>query len=125
MPPMPEGAKEGILRGMYKLLPATIKGAKLKVQLLGSGAILSEVVKAQKILAEKYGVAADVWSVTSYKELRRDALEAERWNMFHPTEKQLTPYVAKTLKDTEGVFVAASDYIKCCRTRCRVGCRGP
>jgi pyruvate dehydrogenase E1 component len=112
MPPMPKGAKEGILRGMYRMLPSKMKGAKLKAQLLGSGAILNEVVKAQAILGEKFGVAADVWSVTSYKELRRDAMEADRRHLLYPTEKTRLPYVTEALGATEGVIVAASDYVK-------------
>src|SRR6186713_142942 len=97
MPPMPEGSKDGILRGLYKMKPAEAKGAKLQAQLLGSGAIMGEVVKAQQILGEKYGVAADVWSVTSYNELYRDGLNAERWNMLHPGEAQKVPYVTEQL----------------------------
>lgn len=112
MPQMPEGAKEGIIKGMYKLKPAELKNAKLKAHLFGSGTILNEVVKAQKVL-EKYGVAADVWSVTSYKELRRDALDCERWNLLHPAEEQKVPYVTSLFdaKD-DAVFVASSDYVK-------------
>jgi pyruvate dehydrogenase E1 component len=111
MPAMPAGAREGILRGMYRVRPAEKKG-KLRAQLLGSGAILREALKAQEILGEKFGVAADVWSVTSYKELYRDATEAERWNMLHPTARQRVPYVTETLKGAPGVIVAASDYLK-------------
>ena len=112
MPAMPEGAREGILRGMYLLKKSDLKGAKARVQLLGSGAILNEVVKAQSILAEKYGVAADVWSVTSYKELRRDGMEVDRWNLLHPDQKPQVPYVTQMLAGTEGPVVAASDYVK-------------
>jgi pyruvate dehydrogenase E1 component len=83
----------------------------LRAQLFGSGAILNEVVKAQELL-QKYGVAADVWSVTSYTELYRDGHAAERWNMLHPTETPKVPYVTQQLKDAPGVFVAASDYCK-------------
>jgi pyruvate dehydrogenase E1 component len=79
--------------------------------LLGSGAILNEVVKAQQIL-ESYGVAADVWSVTSYTELYRDGHAAERWNRLHPSEAPRVPYVTECLGDAEGVLVAASDYVK-------------
>lgn len=111
-PPMPEGAEEGILKGMYRILEAPSTKGQLRAQLLGSGAILNEVVEAQKILAERYDVAADVWSVTSYKELYRDGLEAERWNMLHPTSEQKTPYVTRCLQDAPGVVVAASDYVK-------------
>jgi pyruvate dehydrogenase E1 component len=80
--------------------------------LFGSGAILNEVLRAQEILEQKYGVAADVWSVTSYKALYTDAIEAERWNRLHPDETPRVPYLAKCLKDEQGVFVAASDYLK-------------
>ena len=111
-PPMPPGAKEGILKGLYRFKAAPDTGGKLRAQLLGSGAILNEVVKAQAILAEQYGVAADVWSVTSYKELHRDALEAERWNILHPADTPCVPYVARALADAPGPIVAASDYVK-------------
>jgi len=110
-PPMPEGAKEGILKGMYKFRNSENKEAKLQAQLFGSGTILNEVLKAQKVLGEKYGVAADVWSVTSYKELYRDGLEKERWNMLHPSEIKRVPYITECVKDAPGVFVAASDYV--------------
>ncbi len=112
MPAMPKDAKEGILKGMYLFRASAKKGAKLRAQLLGSGAILNEALKAQQLLEEKYGVAADVWSVTSYKELYRDGHAVERWNMLHPTEKPRAPYVTQCLADTEGVVVAASDYVK-------------
>jgi pyruvate dehydrogenase E1 component len=111
MLPMPEGAREGILKGMYRLRPAE-KKAKHRAQLLGSGAILNEVLKAQQILAEKYDVAADVWSVPSYQELYRDGHAAERWNRLHPAEPPRVPYVTQCLGDTEGVIVSASDYVK-------------
>jgi len=111
MPAMPEGAREGILRGMYRLRAAENAKGKLRAQLFGSGAILLEVMKAQEML-EKYGVAADVWSVTSYKELYRDALDAERWNRLHPGEDRRKTYIAECLKDAPGVMVAASDYMK-------------
>ncbi|HEY6351935.1 MAG TPA: pyruvate dehydrogenase (acetyl-transferring), homodimeric type [Candidatus Angelobacter sp.] len=112
MPPMPEGCREGILRGIYKLKAA--EGRKAVVQLFGSGPILNEAVRAQSILAEKYSVAADVWSVTSYNELRRDGLAVERWNRLHPAEPAKQPYILATLKDSgaEGPIIAASDYIK-------------
>ena len=111
MPPMPEGAREGILKGLYRFSTASNGKAKLKAQLLGSGAILNEVIGAQKLL-EKYGVAADVWSVTSYQELYRDAHACERWNMLHPAEKPRVPYVTQCFKDAPGVIIAASDYLK-------------
>ncbi len=112
MPEMPKGAKEGIIKGMYKFKPSTIKNAKLKAQLFGSGTILNQVLEAQEILEKDYKVAADVWSVTSYKELRREALDVERWNMLNPDKKQKESYITKTLSKEEGVFVASSDYVK-------------
>jgi pyruvate dehydrogenase E1 component len=108
---MPEGSREGIVKGMYRFSRSGLKDSKIKAQLFGSGAILPEVIKAQAML-EKYGVAADVWSVTSYKELYKDAISTERWNMLHPAEKPRVPYVAEQLAGTEGVLIAASDYIK-------------
>jgi pyruvate dehydrogenase E1 component len=113
MPPMPEGqgVREGILKGMYHFKTSTKTDAKLKAQLLGSGAIMFEVLKAQQLL-EQYGVAADVWSVTSYKQLYRDANDCERWNMLHPGATPKEAYVTQLLKGTEGVLVAASDYMK-------------
>ncbi|MCZ6469106.1 MAG: pyruvate dehydrogenase (acetyl-transferring), homodimeric type [Candidatus Dadabacteria bacterium] len=110
-PPMPEGVKEGILKGLYKFRDSQNKEAKLHAQLFGSGTILNEVLKAQEVLGDKYGVAADVWSVTSYKELYRDGLEKERWNMLHPSEIKRVPYITECVKDAPGVFVAASDYV--------------
>src|SRR5246500_3482545 len=114
MPPMPDGpaVREGILKGMYRFKASEKKDAGLHAQLFGSGTIMFEVLKAQQILAEKYGVAADVWSVTSYKELYREANDCERWNMLHPAAKPQVPYVSQVLKDAPGVFVAASDYMK-------------
>jgi len=112
MPPMPAGSRDGILKGMYRLRPAGNGKSKLRAQLFGSGAILREVLKAQEILDEKYGVAADVWSVTSYKALYADGIETERWNLLHPSEKPRLPYVSQCLAGTQGVYVAASDYLK-------------
>jgi pyruvate dehydrogenase E1 component len=111
-PPMPKGVKEGILRGIYKFKDSGLKSAKTQVHLLGSGTILNMAIEAQKILEEKYKVSADVWSVTSYKELHHDALNAERWNMFNPDKKARVPYIQEALKDAKGVFVAACDYVK-------------
>ncbi len=111
-PAMPAGAREGILKGLYKFKAAPNPDAPLKAQLLGSGAILNEAVKAQAILAEKYGVAADVWSATSYKELHRDAIECERWNLLHPAEAPRTPYVSQALNNAPGAIVAATDYLR-------------
>jgi len=114
MPPMPagDGVRAGILRGLYRVRPTDRPDAPLRAQLLGSGSILNEALKAQGILAERYGVGADVWSVTSYKELRRDALEAERWNLFNPGQPARTPYFTAALQNTPGAIVAASDYVK-------------
>jgi pyruvate dehydrogenase E1 component len=112
MPEMPKGVEEGILKGMYKYSTSTIKTSKLRANLLGSGTILNEVIKAAKILEDDYKIATDVWSVTSYKELRRDALEVERWNLLNTTKKQKLSYIQKTLEKESGVFVAASDYVK-------------
>ncbi len=114
MQPMPdgEGVREGILRGLYLMKPSTLPDAPRRAQLFGSGSILNEALKAQRILEERYGVGADVWSVTSYKELRRDALETERWNLLHPGQAPRVPYITQVLQDAPGVFVAASDYLK-------------
>ncbi|MGH9312830.1 MAG: pyruvate dehydrogenase (acetyl-transferring), homodimeric type [Vicinamibacterales bacterium] len=111
MPPMPEGARDGILKGLYRFRSAG-DGRKPRVQLLGSGAILNEVIAAQKILAEKYGIPADVWSVTSYNQLAREAYACERWNMLHPLGEPRVPYVAQAFASAPGVVVAASDYLK-------------
>ena len=110
MPPMPEGVEEGILKGIYKYSLSN-KKSKLKVHLFGSGTILNEAIRAQKILEEKYNVSADVWSVTSYKELYMDATSAERVNMLNP-DKKIIPYISKVLENETGVFIAASDYLK-------------
>jgi len=112
MPSMPDGAREGILRGMYRVRAATKKSARLRAHLLGSGAILNEVLAAQQILADQYKVAADVWSVTSYQELYRDGHAVERWNRTHPLEKPRVPYVTQCLGKADGAFVAASDYVR-------------
>ncbi len=114
MPPMPKGAgvREGIIKGMYRFSKSELKKSKGKVHLLGSGAILNEVLKAQKLLEEDYGVASDVWSVTSYKELYNDAVECERWNLLNPGRKAKLPYLQSLLAKEEGCFVAASDYMK-------------
>src|SRR5262245_16167946 len=112
MPAMPEGAREGILKGMYRFRATNLPKARARAQLFGSGAILPEVIKAQEILEEKYNIGADVWSVTSYSELYRDGHACERWNMLHPGQTPRVPYVSQMLKEAPGVFVAASDYVK-------------
>jgi len=114
MPEMPAGdqVRDGILKGLYRFKASGKKDAKLKAQLFGSGSIMFEVLKAQEILEQKYNVAADVWSVTSYKELYRDGNDCERWNMLHPGQTPRVPYLTQCLKDAPGVLVAASDYMK-------------
>ena len=114
MPGIPEGkdVKEGILKGLYRFRTSTKKDSKLRAQLFGSGTIMYEVLKAQQILEEKYGVGADVWSVTSYKQLYRNGNDCDRWNMLHPGEPARIPFVTQSLKDAPGVLVAASDYMK-------------
>jgi len=109
-PPMADGVEQGILKGLYRFKAA--EGAKAIVHLFGSGPILNEAVRAQQILKEKYGIEADVWSATSYGELRRDALACERWNRLHPAEKSKTPYLLQALEGHDGPIVAASDYMK-------------
>ena len=115
MAPMPNGAEEGILKGLYKFsqIPKSRKGKRLpKAHIFGSGSILREALRAQKILDEKFEISADVWSATSYEELRRQALAVERWNLLHPMEKPRKPYITSLLEQEEGPFVAASDYMK-------------
>lgn len=111
-PVMPEGSEEGILKGLYRLKPPLQAGREARVHLFGSGAILNEVVNAQAILAEKYDTAADVWSVTSYKELYRDAIRVERWNRLHPVDEPKIPFLNQALNGARGLFVAATDYVK-------------
>ena len=112
MPAMPAGEsiREGILRGIYRFQAAQKEAAK--AHLLGSGPILNEVLRAQQILAERYSLATDVWSVTSYNELRRDCLEVERWNRLHPAEPERIPFLVQALSEAKGPVVAASDYMK-------------
>jgi pyruvate dehydrogenase E1 component len=115
-PAMPEGAQEGILRGMYPLREAGGRGRsrtrKPIVQLLGSGTILLEVLAAAELLESDWGVRSDVWSVTSFSELRRDGIETERWNMLHPEEKPRTAYVSEQLAGRPGPVIASTDYIR-------------
>jgi pyruvate dehydrogenase E1 component len=109
-PPMPDDAREGILRGMY-LLKSGGQG-KVRAQLMGSGTILREVLSAADLLKKDFGIPTDVWSVTSFNELRRDALEVERWNNLHPEAERRKSYIAQTLGDRPGPYVAATDYMK-------------
>lgn len=112
MPEMPIGCEEGIIRGMYKVSSVDVEGGKHRAQLFGSGAILRHALKAQSILAEKYQISSDVWSVTSYNELRRDAQECKRWNLLHPTQPPRVSYVERALEGVEGPCVAASDNVR-------------
>jgi pyruvate dehydrogenase E1 component len=111
-PPIPDGAQEGILRGMYQLREAPKRTRKPVVQLLGSGTILREVVAAADLLTEDFGVLSDVWSVTSFSELRRDGIEVERWNMLHPTDPPRQAYVSEQLSTRRGPVVASTDYLR-------------
>ncbi len=111
MPAMPAGVEEGILKGLYKFKTGPA-GKKIKAQIFGSGAIIREALRAQGILAEKYDVSADVWSATNYKQLRSDALNCQRWNMFHPDQPPRESYLEKTLKNETGPFIAVSDNMK-------------
>ncbi|BCX89082.1 pyruvate dehydrogenase E1 component [Methylomarinovum tepidoasis] len=107
-PPMPEGVEAGILKGMYRIAG----GDQAQVQLLGSGTILREVIAAAELLRQDFGIAADVWSVTSFSELHRDGVQAERWNQRHPAEAPKKPYVTECLEKASGPVVAATDYIR-------------
>ena len=109
-PEMPKGVEADIIKGMYQFSTSKAKGEK--VQLMGSGVILREVIEAQKILESDYGVSADVWSVTSFNELRKDALEIDRWNRMNPDKPQKESHVEKLLKKAEGPIIASTDYMK-------------
>ena len=110
MPAHIENLEEGILKGIYRYQASSI--GKAAIQLWGSGPMLNEALRAQEILATKFGVAADVWSVTSYINLRRDVVATERWNRLHPNEEPRKPYVAQVMEGTEGPIIASSDYMK-------------
>ncbi|MFP4473595.1 MAG: pyruvate dehydrogenase (acetyl-transferring), homodimeric type [Candidatus Omnitrophota bacterium] len=112
MPVMPGDVREGIINGMYKFRQASIDQTDVKAHLFGSGAIMIEVLKAQEILEKELQIPADVWSVTSYTELRRDAMAAERHNVLRPLDDIQVPYVTQVLEKEQGVFVAASDNVK-------------
>jgi pyruvate dehydrogenase E1 component len=109
-PPIPEGVEEGILRGMYVLREGT--GDTARVQLLGSGTILREVIAGAELLESDFGIASDVWSVTSFTELRREGLDVERWNRLHPLEDARVSYIEEVLSGREGPYVAATDYMR-------------
>ncbi|MEQ1601743.1 MAG: pyruvate dehydrogenase (acetyl-transferring), homodimeric type [Methylophilaceae bacterium] len=109
-PEMPKGAEEGILKGLYAFSQSAATGAK--VQLMGSGVILREVIAAAQLLEQDWGVSADVWSVPSFNELRREGLDVERWNLLHPQAPQRESYVTQCLINAEGPVIAATDYMK-------------
>lgn len=109
-PEMPKGSEEGILKGMYSFSKSKVKGDK--VQLMGSGVILREVIAAAELLEKDWGIGADVWSVPSFTELRREGLDCERWNMLNPEKPQRVCYVAECLKDAKGPVIASTDYMK-------------
>ena len=112
MPAQPEGSEEGILRGMYRFRPSGNDQAELRAQLFGSGAILNEALRAQEILGERYNVAADVWSITSFKELYMDGTDCDRFNRLHRDEDHRTPWIRQCLDGTDSVYVIATDYVK-------------
>jgi pyruvate dehydrogenase E1 component len=111
MPAMPAGCEDGILKGLYKFKPGA-EDKKIKAHIFGSGSIMQSALKAQEILAEKYGVSTDVWSATSYKLLRTDAIRCQRWNMLHPTQPPQKSYVETLLAKETGVFVSVSDNLR-------------
>ena len=112
MPAMPEGVEDGIIKGIYKFTSVEASGSKARVQLFGSGAILQHVIEAAKILADKYNVSSDVWSVTSYTQLRRDAQGVERWNMLHPDQPPKKSYIQNALEGVTGPIISASDNVR-------------
>jgi pyruvate dehydrogenase E1 component len=121
-PAMPEGAEEGILRGMYLLREGEGDGAR--AQLMGSGTILREVIAGADLLRDDFGVSADVWSVTSFTELERDGKATERWNRLHPTEEPRPSFVERSLAGREGPAVASSDYVRTFAEQIRPFMRG-
>jgi pyruvate dehydrogenase E1 component len=124
-PPMPEGAEEGILRGMYLLQESDPPTPGPRVQLLGSGTILRESLAAAELLREDFGVGADVWSVPSFTELRRDGMEAERWSLLHPGEEPRPSYVEQALAGHDGPVVASTDYMRAFADQIRPWVRAP
>ena len=111
-PPMPEGVEEGIIKGLYRFKPSEVKKPKHRAQILGSGPMIQIALRAQELLAEFHDVAADVWSATSYQQLRFDALEAERWNRLHPEDPARTPFVTKQLEGADGPVIAVTDSMR-------------
>lgn len=123
-PAMPEGVEEGIIQGMYRLQKNSTKASKKVVQLIGSGTILREAIAAADLLKADFGVVADIWSVTSFNELRREGLSTHRWNMLHPEEQPKDSYVETCLNDTRGPVIAATDYMKTYADQIREFVRG-
>jgi pyruvate dehydrogenase E1 component len=114
-PALPAGAEQGILKGLYSFSKSKAKGKEpkdMQVQLMGSGVILREVIAAAELLEQDWGVSADVWSATSFTELRREGLDCEHWNMLNPEKPQRINYVAQCLKDAKGPVIASTDYMK-------------
>jgi pyruvate dehydrogenase E1 component len=111
-PAMPAGVEAGILKGMYLFRKGKAKKGQHKVQLMGSGTILREVIAGADLLEQEFGVAADIWSVTSFNQLRRDGLDVQRWNMLHPESPPRSSYVESCLRDHDGPVIAATDYMK-------------
>jgi pyruvate dehydrogenase E1 component len=111
-PAMPAGAEKGILKGMYMLSEGKAKKNQPKVQLLGSGTILREVIAGAELLEKDFGIAADIWSVTSFNELRRDGLDVQRWNLLHPEAEPRLSHIETCLNDRSGPIIAATDYMK-------------
>ncbi|HIE90117.1 MAG TPA: pyruvate dehydrogenase (acetyl-transferring), homodimeric type, partial [Methylophilaceae bacterium] len=109
-PQMPKGAEESILKGMYSFSKSKAKGEK--VQLMGSGVILREVIAAAVMLEKDWGISADVWSVPSFTELRREGIDCERWNLLNPDKKQRVSYVEECLKDAKGPVIVSTDYMR-------------
>jgi pyruvate dehydrogenase E1 component len=107
-----EEIKEGIVRGIYRFNSTQVDKGEKKVLLMGSGALVNEVIRAQEILAEEYGVSTDLWNVTSYKELYRDAVDTARWNVRHPMDEPRTPLIGQAISEHSGAVVAVSDYVK-------------
>ena len=124
MPAMPEGVEEGIIKGMYRLSTVDVEDSAPRVQLLGSGAILRESLRAQQILANDFGVSSDVWSVTSYTQLRREAQSCQRWNLLHPDATPRLSYLERAVSDAEGPFIAATDYVRCLAEQIAPWCPG-
>ncbi|MDQ3877261.1 MAG: pyruvate dehydrogenase (acetyl-transferring), homodimeric type [Actinomycetota bacterium] len=110
-PQMPEGIEEGIVRGLYRFADAP-GDLKYRAQIFGSGPMVGSALEAQKLLAENHDVGAEVWSATSYQQLRHEALETERWNRLHPEEARRQPFVTKCLENKEGPVIAVSDWMK-------------